>query len=109
MNNKWEMTYDKPAIMIVLEFPPRLSFSRNVNTESRYGTNSLRLNDSFFPVDTWLTITELSAGTCKCRLKFNILLVDFYTDLEFHPNLINCSLLQPSLTEKSKIIFLKHR
>lgn len=32
------------AIIIVLEFPPRLSFSSHVSTESLYGTNT----DFFF-------------------------------------------------------------
>ena len=36
-----------PAIMIVLEFPPRLSFNSQVKTESLYGTNVF-LFDVFF-------------------------------------------------------------
>ena len=41
-----------PAIITVFEFPPRLSLSRNVNTESLYGTNS------FFRKDGRLDIVE---------------------------------------------------
>ena len=41
-----------PAIMTVFEFPPRLSLSRNVNTESLYGTNS------FFRKDGRLDVVE---------------------------------------------------
>lgn len=42
------ITKSLPAIMTVLEFPPRLSLRRNVSTESRYGTNSFFLNDGRF-------------------------------------------------------------
>ena len=51
-NQKEIITLCWPAIMTVFEFPPRLSLSRNVNTESLYGTNS------FFRKDGRLDIVE---------------------------------------------------
>lgn len=42
-----------PAIMIVFEFPPRLSFNSQVKTESLYGTNVF-LFDVFFDSDKLL-------------------------------------------------------
>lgn len=51
-NQKELIPICSPAIMTVFEFPPRLSLSRNVNTESLYGTNS------FFRKDGRLDVVE---------------------------------------------------
>ena len=98
-----------PAIMTVLEFPPRLSLRRNVSTESRYGTNSFFLNECRF--DVVVAFIEFSAikkaPKRNCKIMKNVsesMLIKVMPGLEAVP-LLRYPANRAFLSEKSFSVF----